>query len=87
MTELTLLNNDYEKKYGFHDEESFTFKTQKGLSEDVVRQISKIKGEPQWMLDLRLKALKIFLSKPMPEWGGNLANIDFEKYTYFLNPS
>ncbi|HLF54436.1 MAG TPA: Fe-S cluster assembly protein SufB [Candidatus Nanoarchaeia archaeon] len=84
---LTILNNDYEKKYGFRDPESYVFKTKKGISEDVVRQISKIKNEPQWMLDLRLKALKIFLSKPMPEWGGNLKDIDFGKYTYFFSPT
>ena len=84
---LTIINNDYEKKYGFKDPENYVFKTKKGLSEDVVRQISKVKGEPQWMLDLRLKALKIFLSKPMPEWGGELKNIDFSKYTYYFSPS
>ncbi len=84
---LTILNNDYEKKYGFKDPETFVFKTEKGISEDVVRQISKFKNEPSWMLDLRLKALKIFLAKPMPEWGGNLKDIDFEKYTYYLSPS
>ncbi len=84
---LTILNNDYEKKYGFKDPEKFVFKTAKGLSEDTVRQISKVKGEPEWMLDFRLKALKIFLSKPMPEWGGNLKDIDFDKYTYFFNPT
>ncbi len=84
---LKILNQDYEKKYGFKDPETYAFKTQKGLSEDVVRQISKVKGEPQWMLDLRLKALKIFISKDMPEWGGSLGDIDFEKYTYYLAPS
>jgi len=84
---LTILNNDYEKKYGFKDPENYSFRTPKGLSEDVVRQISKVKGEPQWMLDIRLKALKIFLSKPMPQWGGNLKDIDFDKYTYYLSSS
>jgi len=84
---LTIINNDYQKKYGFKDPENYVFKTKKGLSEDVVRQISKVKGEPQWMLDLRLKALKIFLSKPMPEWGGELKNIDFSKYTYYFSPA
>ncbi len=84
---LTILNNDYEKKYGFKDPETFVFKTKQGLSEDTVRQISKIKNEPEWMLELRLKALKIFLNKPMPEWGGNLKEIDFAKYTYFFSPS
>ncbi len=84
---LVVLNKDYEKKYGFRDPETYVFKTEKGLSEGVVRQISEIKGEPQWMLDLRLKALKIFLAKPMPEWGGNLKDIDFDKYTYYFSPA
>lgn len=86
MTEI-VLNSDYEKKYGFHDEEKFTFKTQKGLSEEIVKQISHIKGEPEWMLDLRLKALKIFLSKELPRWGGDLSKINFDEFTYFLNPA
>ncbi len=84
---LTILNNDYERKYGFKDPENYVFKTQKGLSEDIVRQISKVKNEPEWMLNLRLKALKIFFSKPMPQWGGDLSNIDFDKYTYYLSPA
>ena len=45
-------------KYGFHDEENYFFKSQKGLSREVVENISRMKGEPQWMLDFRLKALK-----------------------------
>lgn len=85
MTELTLLNRDYEKKYGFHSDESFTYRTKKGISESIVREISKVKGEPQWMLDLRLKALGIFLAKELPKWGGNLKDIDFDKFTYFFN--
>ena len=87
MTGITILNNDYEKKYGFHSPEEFTYKTQKGLSEKTVRDISRIKGEPQWMLDLRLKALNIFFAKEMPKWGGDLSQIDFDKFTYFFNPA
>ncbi|PIN74663.1 Fe-S cluster assembly protein SufB [Candidatus Woesearchaeota archaeon CG10_big_fil_rev_8_21_14_0_10_37_12] len=87
MSELTILNNNYEKKYGFRDPETFTFKTQKGLSEDIIKQISKVKNEPDWMLDLRLKAFRIFKEKPMPNWGADLSAIDFDKYTYFFNPT
>ena len=87
MTDLKILNNNYEEKYGFKDPEQPIFKTPKGLSEDVVRKISQLKNEPQWMLDLRLNALKIFLNKPMPEWGGNLKDIDFDKYTYYFKSS
>lgn len=83
---LTILNN-YEKKYGFHDAEKAVFKTKKGLSEEIVREISKVKGEPQWMTDLRVKAFNIFKAKAMPTWGGDLSKIDFDKYTYFFNPT
>src|SRR3989338_7285927 len=86
MTGIVALG-DYEKKYGFHDPESFSYKVKKGLSESVVREISKVKGEPDWMLHLRLKALSIFFAKPMPSWGGDLSRIDFYKFTYFLNPA
>ncbi|HLC32677.1 MAG TPA: Fe-S cluster assembly protein SufB, partial [Candidatus Nanoarchaeia archaeon] len=86
MTGIVALG-DYEKKYGFHDPESFSYKVKKGLSESVVREISKVKGEPDWMLQLRLKALSIFFAKPMPSWGGDLSRIDFYKFTYFLNPA
>jgi len=87
MNELKILNNDYEEKYGFKDPENYVFKTPKGVNEDVVKTISKEKNEPKWMLDFRLKALKIFLSKPMPQWGGELSTIDFDKYTYYIKPS
>ena len=81
------INDGYAEKYGFHDEERAVFKTQKGLSEDVVRQISAHKNEPSWMLDLRLKALKVFFEKPLPGWGGDLSKIDFDNITYYFKPS
>ena len=56
-------------KYGFHDEENYVFKSQKGLSREVVENISRMKGEPKWMLEFRLKALDHFMSRPMPTWG------------------
>ena len=56
----------------------------RGLSEEVVRDISALKGEPEWMLDLRLKGLKLFRRKPMPDWGADLTGIDFENIKYFV---
>ena len=53
-------------KYGFHDKEDYFFKSEKGLSREVVENISRMKDEPQWMLDFRLKALEHFLARPMP---------------------
>ena len=76
-----------EYQYGFHDPELPVFKTRAGLDENVVREISAHKGEPQWMLDFRLKALKTFLSKPRPTWGGDLEQIDFDSIFYYLKPS
>lgn len=87
MTDLRILNNNYEEKYGFKDPESSVFKTKKGLSGEVVRQISAVKKEPEWMVERRLQALKIFQNKTMPVWGGDLSDIDFEKYTYYFRPS
>ncbi len=76
-----------EYQYGFHDEEAPVIKIDRGLSEDVIRQISGHKNEPQWMLDYRLEAYKIFLSKPMPNWGADLSGIDFENIFYYLKPA
>lgn len=79
------LSNEYE--YGFHDEDTSVFKTQKGLSEEVVRTISKIKKEPEWMLELRLKAYHSFVEQKNPKWGPDLSQIDFNDYTYYIKPS
>ncbi len=76
-----------EYQYGFHDEEAPVIKIDRGLSEDVIRQISGHKNEPQWMLDYRLEAYKIFRSKPMPNWGADLSGIDFENIFYYLKPA
>ena len=79
------LSNEYE--YGFHDEDTSVFKTQKGLNEEVVRTISKIKKEPEWMLELRLKAYHSFVEQKNPKWGPDLSQIDFNDYTYYIKPS
>ena len=73
-----------EYKYGFIDEEKHVFRAEPGLSEEVVRQISAHKNEPEWMLEFRLKALKVYESKPMPKWGGDLSTLeDTLKEIYF----
>ena len=81
-----VFNKDY-SKYGFHDKEESVFKTEKGLTEETVRQISKIKNEPEWMLKLRLKSLEEFWKRPMPQWGANLNTIDFNEIYYYLKPT
>ncbi|WP_159638838.1 Fe-S cluster assembly protein SufB [Erysipelothrix anatis] len=74
-------------EYGFHDNVEAVVQFDKGLNEDVVREISRIKQEPDWMLDLRLKAYEHFKAQPMPTWGADLSAIDFEDYIYYLRPS
>ena len=73
-------------KYDFRTPNEAVFKVEKGINADIVRQISEMKDEPQWMLDFRLEALEIFESKPMPEWGGDI-DIDFQDIYYYLKPT
>jgi len=79
------VNEDYQ--YGFNDGDVSVFKTPKGLNEEIIREISQIKGEPEWMLEYRLKSLHCFLEKPMPTWGVDLSAMDFDDYTYYVRPS
>jgi len=81
------LREGYAEKYGFHDEDRFVFKSRKGLDRTIVEEISKMKGEPQWMTDYRVKALEIFEKKPMPRWGADLSTIDFQDIYYYVKPS
>ncbi len=80
------LEFDY-SKYDFKDDIKYVFETPEGLSEEVIREISAIKGEPEWMLEFRLKAFRIFQSIPLPTWGGDLSRIDFDKIRYYLRPT
>ena len=74
-------------KYGWHDSDAYAAASQRGLSEDVVRGISMLKNEPEWMLQRRLKALRIFDRKPMPTWGVNLDSVNFDDIKYFVRAS
>src|SRR3954453_5874575 len=71
-------------QYGWSDSDTAGATAQRGLNEAVVRDISGKKNEPQWMLDLRLKGLKLFGRKPMPTWGSDLSTIDFDNIKYFV---
>ena len=81
---LNELGSDYQ--YGFHDQETSSFKSQKGLSEEVVRQISAYKEEPEWMLEFRLKAYKHYIQRPMPTWGPDLNGLDLDNIYYYVRP-
>ena len=74
-------------KYGFKDKDVSIIKTDIGLNEDIIRQISKLKNEPEWMLEYRLKSYKAFLKLPLPSFGPDLSNLDYDTYTYFTRLS
>lgn len=81
------VNQDYATKYGFSDTEDYVFKAEKGLDETKIRAMSMMKNEPEWMLDIRLKAFQHFLERPMPNWGADLSDIDFDEIYYYIKPS
>ncbi|HIC53429.1 MAG TPA: Fe-S cluster assembly protein SufB [Gemmatimonadetes bacterium] len=77
-----------EYKYDFVTETEPVFRAEKGLSEEVVRQISAHKEEPEWMLEYRLKALDVYNSKPMPKWGGDLSSLEavLDEIYFYVRP-
>lgn len=85
-TGSTELELDY-SKYDFKMPEVYDLKLKKGLSEEVIRQISLIKDEPAWMRDFRLKAYDIFIKKTVPTWGPDLSEINFDEYHYYVRPT
>ncbi len=77
---------DY-SKYDFKEDTKYVYVAEKGLSKSVVEEISRIKGEPEWMRRFRLHALDVFNSKPLPTWGPDLSGIDFNSLRYYLKPT
>ena len=84
--EIFKAKDEYTEKYGFRDDKTKYTMTEKGISEDTVREISGIKGEPEWMLEKRLAAYRIFASKPTPTWGPDLSKIDYDDMYYYARP-
>lgn len=80
-SELDLLGR---YNYGWVDNDTIGLKSKRGLSEEVVKDISALKNEPYWMLELRLKSLALFNKKPLPNWGSDLSEIDFNNIKYFV---
>ena len=77
---------DYQ--YGFHDPtDQYVFTSRKGLDAEIVSQISEMKKEPDWMRQFRLDSLAVFDSKPMPDWGGALHELDFQDIFYYVRAS
>ncbi len=88
MATDTVVGNDLEEyKWGFSKPENYVFKSRKGLSHEIVEEISQLKGEPQWMRDFRHKSLDLFLKRPMPTWGGDLSTIDLDDIYYYIKPT
>jgi len=74
-------------KLGWADEEAYVFKPRRGLDEAIIREMSWMKGEPDWMRDFRLKSYQRFLKKPMPNWGGDMSEIYFDEIFYYIKPT
>ncbi len=81
-----LVSND-RSRFDFKDEIVYLAETKRGLTRATVEEISRFKGEPDWMLQFRLRAYDHFVKRPMPGWGGNLERIDFDKIVYYRKPS
>jgi Fe-S cluster assembly protein SufB len=75
------------KKYDFRDEVEYVYTAPKGLTKKIVEEISHLKEEPEWMREFRLKALDIFLKKPMPKWGADLSGVNFDEISYYVKPT
>ena len=86
VTSAASLNLD-KYQLGWADEVDYVFKPRRGLDEEIVREISGIKGEPKWMTDFRLRSLRTFERKPMPTWGGRTGDIDFNSIYYYIKPT
>ncbi len=74
-------------KLGWNDEVDYVYKPKRGLDENIINEISWMKGEPQWMRDFRLKSYRHFLKRPMPNWGGDMSEIYFDKIFYYIKPT
>ncbi len=87
MSDAKLLEGIGEYEYGFSDPDNSVYKSSRGLDSDVVRKISAVKGEPEWMLEFRLKALDHYIKRPMPNWGGDLSKLDLDNIFYYVRPA
>jgi len=86
-SDAAMLEGIGEYKYGFRDPDTYVFKSRKGLDREIVEQISHMKGEPQWMLDFRLKAFEHYQQRPIPTWGGDLSKLDLDNIYYYVKPT
>lgn len=87
MSDAQILKGIGEYQYGFNDPDTYVFRSSKGLNREVVEQISAMKGEPQWMLEFRIKALEHYFQRPMPTWGGDLSKLDLDDIYFYVKPT
>ncbi len=88
MTEASTIGVDLGNyALGWSDEEDYVFKPRRGLDADIVREMSFMKSEPEWMLEFRLRSLNRFERRPLPSWGGELGGIDFDNIFYYIKPT
>lgn len=88
MAVTNQLGIDLDKyKWGFHDPEKYIYKSRKGLNREIVEMISSMKNEPEWMRAYRLHSLEHFQQRPMPTWGADLTQINFDDVFYYLKPT
>ncbi len=88
MTEASTIGVDLGNyALGWSDEEDYVFKPRRGLDADIVREMSFMKKEPEWMLNFRMKSLNRFERRPLPTWGGELGGIDFDNIFYYIKPT
>src|SRR5438445_2350652 len=86
VDQQTKLQDLDEYKFGFNMPENYAFKSRRGLDREIVEEISWMKNEPQWMRDFRLRSLRTFEKRPMPNWGGNLSDLNFQQMFYYIKP-
>ena len=86
-TDAQILKGVGDYKWGFRDPDNLVFKARKGLDREVVEQISSMKGEPEWMLDFRLKGFEHFNKRAMPTWGGDLSQLDLDEIYFYAKPA
>ncbi|MFO1040724.1 MAG: Fe-S cluster assembly protein SufB [Planctomycetaceae bacterium] len=90
-TDTPVLESDIgvgDYQFGFHDPtDKYVFQSRKGIDRNIVQQISEMKGEPAWMREFRLEALDIFFRKPMPTWGGDMSDLNFQDIFYYVKAS
>jgi Fe-S cluster assembly protein SufB len=85
-TDTQFLEKLDEYKFGFQDPDTSVFKSKRGLNREVVQEISAMKGEPEWMLEFRLKALEHFQQRPIPTWGADLKELNFDEIFFYVKP-